>query len=323
MKRRWLAWVDLLSRREDGTALAAFRIAVGLVLTYSLLSIAAAGLVDVLWVDVAHGGYRPLGTGNWLVRLLGGPKPSAIWTLWTIAAVSAVGIVSGTATRVAAFTALQAYIGLHRMNGDTSGGYDLMITNALFLLVLARSDATLSVSCRRATGQWTCAQQVLAWPRYVAVFQLVVVYGATGLQKMSAVWTPGGDFSALYWVFQDPTWLRFHMEWTAWVFPLTQLMTATVWFWEVGAPLLLLVYYFRYTRDRPGRWRRWFNRWDLRKLFAAIGIGMHIGILIGMNVGPFSWISMSYYLCLWHPDEIRAAARRVLRRRTPAEAPAT
>jgi len=315
MKRRWLSWVELLARREDGTALAAFRIAVGLVLVYSLLSVAAAGLVEVIWVDVAHGCYRSLGSGNWLVRLLGGPTPGVVWALWGVALVSAAGVITGVATRAAALFGLQSYLALISLNGDTSGGYDLMITNALFLLLLARSDETLSVSCRFRRGRWTSSAEVQAWPRYLMVFQLVVVYGATGLQKMSAVWTPGGGFTALYWVFQDPTWLRFHMEWTAWIMPLTQIMTATVWVWEVTAPALLLVYYFRYTAERSGWLRRMFNRWDLRKPFALLGIGMHIGILCGMNVGPFSWISMSYYLCLWRPDEIRAAVRRLGRTR--------
>jgi hypothetical protein len=41
---------------------------------------------------------------------------------------------------------------------------------------------------------------------------------------------------------------------------------------------------------------------------------MHIGILVLMNMGPFSWISMAYYLCLWRPEELEALARKLFRR---------
>ena len=52
---------------------------------------------------------------------------------------------------------------------------------------------------------------------------------------------------------------------------------------------------------RGGRLRRWVLRYDLRKPFAAIGVGLHLGILALLNVGPFSPISLSYYLCLIPP----------------------
>jgi hypothetical protein len=94
------------------------------------------------------------------------------------------------------------------------------------------------------------------------------------------------------------------MDFTAWVYPLTQVATAITWHWETGAWVMLLVYYYRYTRDRPGRLRALSNRWDLRLPFAGIGISLHVGILLTMNVGPFSWVSMSYYLCLFRPEEV-------------------
>jgi hypothetical protein len=302
MRRLWSAWVELTTLREPGSSLARFRIAVGLVILYAILSMIAAGLVEVMWVDAAYGGLQTLSTRHWLVGLMGGRTPTTAWTLVGGSLVLASLLVVGLGGRLTALLTLQAYYALTSAHGTLSGGYDTLITNALWLLVLAQSTATLSLDCRRRTGRWTTDRPVPAWPRYLVIVQLVVVYGATGLHKLSPVWTPGGDSSALYWVFQEPTWRRFDMTWTASVFPLTQLATAVTWWWEVLAPLLLVVYWARYTAARGGRVRRVLNRFDLRKPWAAVGVALHLGILVLLNVGPFSPISLAYYLCLIPPS---------------------
>lgn len=308
MKALWQSLVQLLATRETATTQALFRIAVGLVILGSLWSVAHADVVDMIWVDARHGGYRALGHGNWLLAVLGGPTPSAVWTLISLVGFSASALLLGIFPRVAAFLALHLYGALIGINGDTSGGYDAMIKNALWLLVLADSGRSLSLQCWWREGRWLSQERVAAWPRYLVILQLVLMYGATGLQKVSITWNPLGGYSALYWVFQDPTWILSDVSWTASVYPLTQLGTALTWHWEIGAPLLLLVYYYRYTRGRAGRVRQLFNRFDLRIPFAVIGVGLHIGILLTLNVGPFSWISLAYYLCLWRPEEIEGVA---------------
>lgn len=319
--RWWRFWVTLFARREPGTALACFRIAVGLVMLYSLLSVGLGGLIDVIWVDQAHGGYAHLGTGNWLLTRLGGPTPAVIHALYGVSLAGALLIIAGAGGRLAILVALQAYIAMALVNGNASGGYDILITNALWLLVLGDATATLSVRCRRRTGRWTSDALIPAWPRYLAVFQLLVTYTTTGLHKLSSDWLPTGGWAALYRVFQDPTWRRFDMQWTAWVYPLTQVATAVTWLFEVSAPLLLVWYYCRYTRERPGRLRARIQRRDLRIPFAALGACLHAGILVTLNVGPFSWATMAYYVCLWHPDELAAAAARL--RRKPLASPAS
>ena len=314
--RWWRFWVTLFARREPATALACFRVATGLVMLYSLLSVGLAGLVDVLWVDHAAGGYAYLGTGNWLLTRLGGPTPAVIHALYGVSLAGALLVIAGAGGRLSILVTLQAYVAMALVNGDASGGYDLLITNAMWLLVLRDATATLSVRCRRRTGRWTCDVEIPAWPRYLAVFQLLVMYATTGMHKLSADWLPAGGWAALYRVFQDPTWRRFDMQWTAWVYPLTPVATAVTWLFEVTAPLMLVWYYCRYTRERPGRLRARIQRRDLRIPFATLGLGLHIGILVTLNVGPFSLATLAYYVCLWHPDELARAAAR-LRRRKP------
>ena len=312
MKRAWQWFVDLMSRRERGTVLATMRIGLGLVVVYSLLSIALAGLVEALWVDASYGGMLTL-KPSWWVNLLGGANPTTIWMLWSLALVGAVGTVAGFGGRVPLILLVIAYQPIARINPVAHGGYEALIGNAAWILLLGQASATLSVDCKRRHGTWTSNARVGAWPRYVLLFQLLVVYTATGLHKLSADWVPGGGSLALYWVLHDPTWPNFDLREAAagWMLPLLRLGTLVAWFFEVTAVGMLAVFYWRDTADRGGRIRRWANRWDLRIGFALVGITLHVGILVLLNVGPFSWISLCYYVLLWTPDELEGFARRI------------
>ena len=303
MRRAWAALVGLLGEREPGRGIALFRVAVALVVLGAILSMALSGVDRVLWVDARAGGMLTLPGGDWLLAALGGPTPGAVRALEALGIALAAAVALGAGGRLPILALGQVYLALISADPHVQGGYDSMIVNALWLLFLADATATGSVDARLRCGAWWPEVLVPAWPRYLVVFQLVVVYTATGLQKLGFPWTPAGGFSALYWVFQEPTWRRFDMSWSAWVYPLTQVATAITWLWEIGAPIVLVAAYVRRTRGRPGRLRALLGRWDLRAGYAAIGIALHLGILLAFNVGPFSWISLAYYLCLWHPDE--------------------
>ncbi|MGB5810357.1 MAG: HTTM domain-containing protein [Polyangiales bacterium] len=318
----WVFWVTLFDRKESATTWALYRIAVAACVLLSLGLIRGAGMLDILWVSKPYGGYLTLGEVPMLWFHLGPATVTTVHALWAVAIVGAVALLLGVGGRVTAFCTLQAYLALTRLNHDTIGGHDCLISNALWLLVLCDGSKTLSLGCWWRTRRFTSNARISAWPRYMAVFQLVVVYTWTGLQKVSPTWFAVGDFSALYYVFQDPTWRRYNLSWTAFVYPLTQLGTIVTWFFEAGAWLLLPFFYYRYTRDRGGRLRALFNRWDIRKPFTDIGVALHLGIAILLDVGAFSWITLSYYFCLWGPEEIErlyaSLTRRVVSTRAPA-----
>ena len=61
----------------------------------------------------------------------------------------------GAAGRVPALALLQMRLAMASLTIDLGGGYDRMLNNALWLLVLANSTATLSAACRARTGRWT------------------------------------------------------------------------------------------------------------------------------------------------------------------------
>ena len=284
-------WVELTSRKETGEILALFRILTGLGMLWNVGSAVWSGIVPVIWFDRAHGGYRHLDRhAQWLIELIG-LTPASVWGLIIAALLFAVMLVIGLGGRWTALLAMQAMFALSMINSHTKGSYDALSCNALWLLFLGEPTATWSLDARMR-GSWSSDRQISAFPRYLAVLQLVVVYFFNAVQKISAHWTFAGGFSALYYILQQPTWQRFDMTWTAYVFPLTQIGTAVTWMFELSSPLLL-VWYF--VRKRV--------RFDLRIPFVVVGCMLHLGILLLMEVGPFSLIVLAFYPCLFAPRE--------------------
>jgi hypothetical protein len=310
-RSRWGRWVDFLDHREHGTSLALFRIACGFGVLGSVGSVVLHGLAPVLWLNPVDGGYRDLPDPPWLFQLLGGLSPANLWSVIAVALFFGLMLLLGLGGRLAPLLSLQAYLALSEINPQTAGADDLLLSNALWLLVLAQSTATLSVDCRLRTGRWFSSAPVPAWPRYLAIYQLVLTYWSTGAQKLGINWTPAGDYSALYYILQVSSYQRWDMSWLAWVYPLTQVATAVTWLWENAAPLLLLAFWYRNTRERSGWLRAFFNGIGFRRLYVLTGLGMHVGIFVLMNVEPFTWVTLSYYVCLFRPEEWHSAWKRL------------
>ena len=301
----WRSWVELLDRREHARALAAFRIAIGLCLFGTLATVWFSGIVDVIWLPTEHGGYRDLGPGPWLVRLLGGPSPDVVYGLVVGGMLAGLCTTVGFGWRLAPLIGSLCFQAVADLNGHTGGSYDELLPNALWIVVLADATRTWSVDSWLRTRRFVDATPIPSWPRYLAILQLVLMYGSTGAQKVSAYWTPVKEFSALWYILQQPSWQWVDMAWVHPLYPLTQLATIGTWVFELTAPLLLVVCWLRLHPERPGRLRALVDRYDPRLPFAISGLTMHLGIMVTMNVGPFSPLSMAFYLCLWHPDEWR------------------
>ena len=298
LERWWRSWVSVLSRTEDGRALAAFRIGIGLSLLYTFVLPLQDGAIAPIWLDNDFGGIRNLSKPPWLIALLGGATPTVIWG--TIAAVIGCGLllVLGIWARAAALIGMVLMNNYSWLNSHAVGGHDDLIANALWLLVFANSTATWSLRCKLKHGQWSSDEQVMSWPRQLAVAQLIVMYSSTGLQKLSAHWVPFGDMTALWYIMLQPTWARYDLTWLAPYAWTTKIATFMTWCFEIGAPLYWWFAHAQATADRQGQLRRWTNRLRLRECFVAFGLSMHIGIWVLMEVGPFSIASIAYYACL-------------------------
>lgn len=315
MTGRWSGVTERILRREAGTSLALFRIGLGLSVLAIVVPMHFTRVHELVLVDVSDGGYTTT-YANWLVDLLGGPTRAGIERLLAAMTLIGLSLTLGLGGRVTAFLALQTCLALHGLNPDVSGGANKLLINALWLAVLADTTATLSLDCWLRHRRLWSDTPVAAWPRFLAVHQLVVMYTATGVQKLAGVaWTPWGDFSAVYQVLLQPAYRRFDVEWIARIYPLLQLATVLTLIFEIGAFVWLLAAWYRDTRDRPGRLRAAFNRRDIRLIWAMTGVGLHVLIELFLNVGPFSLVTLSFYACLWHPDAWPRLARRLARAR--------
>lgn len=302
----WSRWVALLDRREAATALALCRIAVGLTVAGHVGRLIVLDADVLVWAHADHGGLRELDPG-WLEHL-GGLTPQNVRALTAVTVGGALAVALGLFTRASTLVTWLGFRTLADLNNQSGGSYDELLKNQLFVLLLSGCGNALSLDAlRRPESDRTAT----AWPRYVLMFQLVLMYWSTGMHKVSDGWVPGGKADALWYILQQPTWQRWDMTWAAPLYPLTQVATLGTWFFEVGAPVLMLALWYRHTRTRGGRVRAAFNRLDVRALFLAWGFLMHIGIEAGMEVGVFSFASLALYLTFWHPDEWAALARRL------------
>lgn len=290
---RWM--VAVTSTQEPQTAMALVRIGTGVALVILLVPLLfTAGGRDVVvfsFCDVASGGYRELG-GTAVIDALGGAVPGVVFPLLAVALVGAVGMVVGVFGRVSVVAAVFGTRVVFAQNGDTSGAGDALIANALLLLLLCDCTATLSLDCKLRTGRFVDDTPGPAWVRRLALLQVCVVYTTTGLQKLvSTAWTPLDGFSALYQILQSPHWARFPDLMTdtggALAVPMA-IMTAVTIVWECSFFVVL----------RKVRWRL---------AYAAVGVAVHIGIFLLMEVGIFSIVSVALYPVLFSPEVIAQA----------------
>ncbi|MGC6493238.1 MAG: hypothetical protein ACON5B_10415 [Myxococcota bacterium] len=334
MTQRWRRLVTGLQTRETGEAVALFRIAMAVTILLSWVPPMLDDVVGLMWLDEAHGGYRTL-KGPWLVQALGGPTPGVVRGLIAgsicSAALMGLGVGGPVLARLISFFCLHATMAVVDINSHCGGAYDELISNGLWLLTLAGPSPTLSLRTWWRTGAWTSDETVPWWPRLLVMWQLVLMYWATGLQKVSTHWVPGGDLMALYYILQQPTWQWIDMAWVAPYAALTQVGTAVSWWWEVTCPVWLWAWWSsRLETPRVGA-AGWLARAHVRTVYALVGVSFHLLVLVTMNVGPFSMASLAYYAVVVHPREWRALGARltrawrrgVLREETPAQAPAS
>ena len=304
MRNPWKLWADLLDRREDVTPLAVCRIIAASTVCVHLATMWTSGTAKAVWVSVKFGGIRESDL-DWLDRF-GGATPANIELMLTLGILASALMTIGAFTRVSSIATFVIFRVLTGLNDHSGGSSDDVLVNVLFLLMFSGCGGALAFDRR---GQPPVEAPV--WPRYVLIGQMVLIYWMTGLQKVSAAWLPGGPADALWYIFQQPAWQRTSMFWLARLYPLTQIGTLVAWTFEWSAPLMLLAFWYRYTRERKGRVRAFFNRIDFRTLYLAVGVTLHLGIWITLEVGPFAGGLFSLYACCFTADEYRAVVAKV------------
>lgn len=313
IRRAWATWVDLTRLREPPHVLAVVRILIPCVLLFDLGYVAAHDLVTTLWAPDTAGGLAHLADRNPMPELYRWFPQTAetAHAAFTVLVGLLVCVALGVATPVTALAAALVYAQLNMVLPLADRGIDSLIRNVLVLLAFAPSGRAWSVDAwvARRLGRPFAAEQP-AWGRHLLILQLAGMYFLAGVQKTALAWTPLGGFSALYSILQDPSIAAHPFGWLADFYPATQLASATTMVFEYTACLVPLVYWFRHTRDRPGRMRAWFNRWRPLRVWVLLGLGLHVGIAATMSLGIFPYAMLALYPALFHPDEWRSMLGR-------------
>lgn len=323
--RRWGWWVGLWARRESPRVQAIVRIGVAMVLLWDFATVWHLDLVTLLWGVPEAGGLGDVMSRKPVPQLYQWLPPVAATAYGAFAVMvgalvcMAVGFLTPVATVVALLTSAQLALVLPL--GDR--GIDLMLRNVLCLLAFSGCGRAWSVDSwlfRKGflARMFGASDTVLAWPRYLLVLQVLVMYFMAGIQKTSVTWWPLADYSAIYLILQDPSIAAYRFGWLEHIFPLTQLASFSTMVFELGAGLLFFVWWFRDTRTRPGAMRALFNRLEIHKIWMVIGVGLHLGIAATMSLGIFPYAMLALYPAFLHPDELPARLR--VRRAAGAEA---
>ncbi|MFK7930261.1 MAG: HTTM domain-containing protein [Myxococcota bacterium] len=317
----WMWWVERFSTTEAPTALALVRIAVILVVLWDLGMVGWLDLPELLWAPVEAGGsanvykFKVLPEWFWFLPQESAPEWGHVWAwaLYYAIVVSAACFGAGILTRFSGLCFLLLFAQSAIINDTADRGIDRMIRIIVLLLILSGSGKTLSLDALFRTGSiFGDGSKVLAFPRYLIIGQLILMYWCAGIAKFAISWFPWGGYSALYVILQDPIfavrdWSMLGSPWLYWT---TQVGTAVSHMWEYTIPVLLLAYWFRTTRERSGALRATFNALDIRTIYVVVGMTFHIALAGSLRLGIFPAAMLALYPAFFHPDEILGIVRR-------------
>ncbi|MET0340657.1 MAG: HTTM domain-containing protein [Polyangiales bacterium] len=308
MKRAFARWVAFWDARETGESLSLVRILVPLVIAYDLIETALRGLVMPLWGALEHGGMGPARLDEPICAFYAwfGASPTSTWTLFALTVLSAVTMALGLFSRLSAWTLLVTYAQLAALSPDADRGIDTLLRNVLLVLALAPIGATWSLDALRAEGRLTRDRRVPAWPRYLIVAQLVVLYFFAGMLKQSANWSYAGGYGALFLVLHKPHFIGVEVPhaWLVAAYPLTQAATFATVTWERAAILLPGLLALR-GMARPGRLGALVNRLRVLEVWVGMGIAFHLALAVLLALGPFPWGCLALYPALAAPRTLR------------------
>jgi hypothetical protein len=282
---------------------------------------------------------RLKGWQNWV-----SPETARAWDVWgkrldshyllfALFLVSLVTLALGLGTRLSALAAaLLAATFHHRLPWLMNGG-DSLFRNGLYFLILAPAAAAWSLDrviarrFRRLLGWPVSDEPVLIAPWSVRLMQIQVglMYLFTGLYKLSDAdylhdwlrslfglaaigeekWGDYIDGQALYWVFNDVAITRWPYALVPVPFVLCQVMTWGTMAFEIGFSFFV--------------WIRPLRRWVL-----LAGVLLHLGILMTMEIGWFSQVTLCWYVLFVPGERVKGVIEQFglwLRGKPPEAAP--
>jgi hypothetical protein len=280
-------WFQPISARPLG----AFRIVVG------ILTLAQLGFLSVdldYWLTD-----RGLLQGA-EARELAGPlrpsplqwvqDPASVRTFFAATAVVATLVTFGWHTRVMSVLLYLAILAILHRNIPTNCGPDNLLLIMVFYLMLSPCGAAYSLDARRvARRRGTEAEPlILPWAQRLIQLQLCMIYFNTSILKCNGSTWLGG--TALHFVFNNNELRQFDLSFLTAYPILINVMTYVALAVEFALAFLL---WFRPTR-------RWI---------AVLGVLLHGGVLMMVNVPLFGELMTASYLTFLAPDELASLLR--------------
>jgi HTTM domain len=277
---------------------AAFRIAVALAGCLTMV-----GLVDVPML-LSVGGLAPSPGGGLGIRSAiqqAGLDRAVGWLLWGLNALAFVLLAIGLRTPVASFMAFAGTTLLLWWNPLPFSAGQHLLHMLTFYVLLTNCGLVWSVDAWMAAKRGVSWENELQpiWPLRLAQYQIALMYLAAALWKLySVAWRDG---TALHYVLSFNTFQRVPVQVPPAAEPVLAGLTYLTLIWEL---LFLPALITRRTR-----------------IFAlAVGIGMHLGMWVLMDIGTFTPTVLAAYVTFADPERVRRLAAG---RRLPLHAPAT
>ena len=286
--------VGVVRRRVaiDARALAAFRIAVGL-LVVADLALRSRNLVafytdrGVLPREALFADY----TGVYSVHALWGEA----WIqalLFLVAGVAGLALVVGYRTRLATVLSWALLLSLHVRNPMVLNGGDILFRMLLFwgMFLPLGERWSLDAVRRDREGRSTVASVATA----ALLIQMVLLYVTNAVHKLGGTQWPSGE--AVVYVFSLDQFTVLLGNVLAEFYPLLRVFTYAWITLVVLSPLLLVL---------TGR---------VRAVLATLFAGMHLGMLVTMQIGLFPLVVVAGLLPFYPPavwDAVERASERV------------
>lgn len=300
--KRIEAYVRFWDQREGAESLALVRIGVGLVFLFDLLQVVQLDLVRALWAPIEDGGIGPNSSAAPAIAFYRwfGASATGAWLLVFGSILFACTLCLGLFTRTSALLLLLCSAQLSGLAPDSGG--DRLLRNVLCLLALSGAGATWSLDAWRARRH-QLQREIPAWPRYLLIAQLVIMYVASGLLKQTPEWSSLAGYGAVFRLLGDP-----HLSRYAWsheqlssLYPVLQLSTIATLVFERSAIALPALLWLRSHPERAGRIGRAVRRSRLLPCWIATGLFFHLALAALVKLGIFPWACIALYPALARP----------------------
>jgi len=235
-------------------------------------------------------------------------SPLAIRVAFGFTALAAVGLTVGWRTKLMSILCYGGMLAIHHRNLVSSSGADVLLMVFAFNVMLSPCGAAYSVDAwlaRRRRGGTAAEPLILLWPYRLFQFQSSLIYALAAMLKCGgSLWLNG---TALHYVLNNSEVRRLDVTFLSQSPVLINLMTYSAVLFEFSLAFLI-----------------WFRA--VRPAVIGIGILLHLGITITINIPIFGELMWLGYFAFLTPPEFNAFARAVnvrawFRRAEPIAAP--